>query len=120
MSEPKYAVLKWEDWVGLKDWILNGTVPDDWPRTEEGTFHPPSGKFLIKDAEVIRKQDITSAPIFHAYSSIIMSYVEVLLSLGAEADPETMKRIEGLQEIADHFHRAAVDAELWPTKKLPT
>jgi hypothetical protein len=96
---------------------------EDWEKVRRHEFLNAEEK-LLPDAEVIRKQDITSAPIFHAYSGIVLSYIEVLRSICDSVDNtqelnRITKQINQLQEVADHFHDAALSAELWPTRKLP-
>ena len=59
----------------------------------------------LPDAEVIRQQDITAAPIFHHYSSGINTLIEL-----ADSFAIPVNRLR-LREIADHFHEAAMAAE---------
>lgn len=109
LAPPKYACLKWADWLDILDAL------------DKGHRIGPSMavQMLLQDAEVIRHQDVTSAPIFHAYAGIILSYVEVLSTIG-DPDPYIESEvIQGLQAIADHFHEAALKAEKHPAKKLP-
>jgi len=101
MTLPKYAVLRVADWDQIKS-TLGQHPTDNWDQA-----------FLLDDAEVIRKQDITSGPIFHTYSSIIMSFIDL--------DPNMDHKTKGnLMEIADHFHVAAMQAAQWPGRRLPT
>lgn len=99
---PKYAVLKWEDWrklvggiVSFKEWDVDG--------------------LLLQDAEVIRGQDVTAAPVFHAYASIINSFSDLLASRGVQP----VARHDDLLAIADHFHEAALRSEARADRKLP-
>lgn len=103
----KYVVLKIEDWDDI--------------RTRFSYADPKLidhiDKLPVPDAEVIRKQDITAGPIFHLYSHLLHSYMELLASSAIVMD-ETVD-IDYLLGVADHFHEAAVDADQWPVKKLP-
>jgi hypothetical protein len=101
LNPPKYAILKWEDWELIK---------------RQRSFTGDSlDSMLLNDAEVIRGQDITAAPIFHAYSSIILSFMEFLNpgpGIGSE-------RLNYLQQVSDHFHEAALKSEARDDRKLP-
>lgn len=90
----KYAVLKMDDWE-----LLVGR--DD--------------ALLLADAEVIRGQDLTAAPIFHAYANIIGSFIELMPYLPTAA----RGRCDELLAIADHFHEAALASEARVDRKLP-
>lgn len=80
-------------------------------RGEDGD---PEGKPLI-DAVVLRKQDLTVAPLLHAYSSMILSFIETLDGIGGISEIDK----DSLREIADWAHNEAIDAEVWPNRKLP-
>lgn len=106
-DHPKYAVLKWDDWIRLRNGALEAAAKIAWP---EGL----PDHILVHDAEVIRKQDATSGPVFHLYANLIQAYQDLLDPRG-EADAR-------LTEIADHFHNAALDADqirLHGKSKLP-
>jgi hypothetical protein len=91
MSDAKYIVFKKID---MED------VPVDlWDQVRQ--YIEP-----IDDAEVIRKQDITSGPVFHLYANLIHAFIDLEF-------PPTIPTIlrQELGEIADHFHNAGLDAD---------
>jgi hypothetical protein len=99
-AHPKYAVLKWDDWENLKK-VTAKAIPglDAW---------------RVQDAEVIRQQDLTAAPLFYAYASIIHSFADLASQTG------TPTQYESLREVADHFMGAAETSEaLGEHRKLP-
>ena len=98
METPKYAILKWEDWQTLLNQEPTGACWMD---------------LLVADGEVIRKQDITAAPIFHHYASQINTFIELGKKFGLPFD------FGRLEQIAEHFHNAALDAEALPVHKIP-
>lgn len=59
----------------------------------------------LPDAEVIRWQDIASPQMFHHYSGVILTLIELAKIYDLPLD------IPNLQAISDHFHDAAVGAE---------
>jgi hypothetical protein len=79
-----------------------------------GTAGEAVGKPL-EDAIVLRKQDLTVAPLMHAYSSMILSFIETLSSVGVLSEDDR----DSLREIADWAHNEATDAEVWPDRRLP-
>jgi hypothetical protein len=97
----KYAVLKWSDW---EEFVIKAVV-------QAGIM--PEAPILVDDAEVVRKQDLTSAPIFYLYSNLVRSYIDLV---GPNLSPD---HVVALIEIADHFHEAGLDADEWPGKRLP-
>lgn len=104
MGNNKYAVLKLSDWNRVRRalWASGNSLAAEMDR------------IVLPDAEVIRHQDITSAPIFYHYASGIQSLIELGTTTGIELD------YENLRAIADHFHKAAMEAENHPHKKIPT
>jgi hypothetical protein len=77
---------------------------------QAGRFDNP-----ISDAVVLRKQDLTVAPLLHAYSSMLISFIELSLRNSGITHDEEM----GLRNIADWAHMEATDAEKTPRRKLP-
>lgn len=108
MPAKKYVVFKQSDWDEFTDWLADALRGESCPLP-----------FELGDAEVIRKQDITAAPIFHHYASQLLTMAEMAASTFDVAGPEAQATLRRLREIADHFHEAAVDAEQWPVKKVP-
>ena len=106
-EQPKYAVLKWKDWKLLVDLAHNIGAPDI-------LRHLIASR--IQDAEVIRHQDLTAAPLFHSYASSIHSFMDLLKSRGM-LTPSMEAEMTG---IADHFHDAANKSEALEHRKLPT
>jgi hypothetical protein len=110
-DKPKYAVLKWADWENLTAYEL--------------PYPSAMTPLLLPDAEIIRKQDITSGPIFHMYANLILSYADLLTGDVGNFRPRPSaasdEQLKHLQDVADHFHNAALDAENLPliSKKLP-
>lgn len=95
MDTPKYAVLRWDDWRKVRDAAQTNTP---------GSIHPSVNwphDLLVSDAEVVRKQDITSGPIFHTYANVMYTYREFA--------PIHMR--DSLLAIADHFAEAAAEAD---------
>lgn len=90
--------MKWEVWVAMKERVQDRFV-------NEG--------LLLEDAEVIRHQDITAAPIFHHYASSMETVIELAQHFGAEVD------VEQLRAVAEHFMEAAITSERHPNRKLP-
>lgn len=101
-QEPKYAVLKWKDWQAIREMCVRGMIVST---NEPAPFEEEVDGRVLVDAEVIRKQDYTAAPIFHLYANLIQTFID----MGHTIDPA----------IRDHFHEAAMDAEAWEHKKVP-
>lgn len=97
MSE-KYVVFKRSDWNEL---LISHRE------------HVKS--FQVEDAEVIRHQDITAAPIFSTYAHMIISFRDLLY----RDQPGVPPGWASLTEIADYFAAAADKAEAYPNKRLP-
>ena len=100
-NHPKYAVLKWDDWEHLLEVLELVDDPFEGP-----TAVDMAKAYALEDAEVIRKQDITSGPVFHLYANLIRSFVDLL-----QGPLPITDRYDALQEIADHFHEAANEAD---------
>jgi hypothetical protein len=98
LESPKYAVIKWKDWTDICKQQGSGQDFEE---------------MRLKDAEVIRKQDITAAPIFHHYASQIATFIELGKKFGLPFD------FSELEQIRDHFHNAALDSENLPVHKIP-
>lgn len=88
MAEPKYVVFKRVEW-------------EDARRSGRLNFLE-----CLLDAQVIREKDTTAGPIFHMYSNLIRSYMDLLED--ADALPISRARLE---EVADHFHLAGLRAD---------
>lgn len=102
-AHPKYAVFKWDEFNAMALAIFDGEPIDDLV-----------DRYRVKDAEVIRHQDLTAAPLFYAYASIIHSFADLASQSG------TLTQYESLREIADHFMSAAeVSEALGEHRKLP-
>lgn len=97
----KYIVLDGQKW----DQVLSGHL-----ECPESMFDLVAN-FSISDAVVLRKQDVTVAPLLHTYASIILSFIEV----GALTDEQA----EALLKIGDWAHEEALSAESHPHRKLP-
>jgi hypothetical protein len=69
----------------------------------------------VPDAVVLRKKDLTVAPLMHSYSSMILSFIEVLKGAGHLSEDD--ERV--LQNKAEWAHLEALDAEKMPHRKLP-
>lgn len=72
----------------------------------------------LRDAVVIRRQDLFAAPALDTYANSITIAIDVLTKCqpGGEDDTDVVKR---LQEVADYFHEQAQKS--WETqgRKLP-
>jgi hypothetical protein len=99
LDTPKYAVFKWEDY-------------DEMKIVANGMFASGFEKARIKDAEVIRHQDVFAAPAFFEYAQSIRTAIEILEHLGVPAP-------DHLQGIADYFMGAGERASKCRTTKLP-
>jgi len=99
LEPPKYAVLKWPDFARLS-LIANGMYADDFERSR------------LKDAEVIRHQDIFAAPALFEYAQSIRTAIEIMEKCGVTPP-------EHLQSVADYFMAAGERASKCRTTKLP-
>jgi hypothetical protein len=103
MSE-KYVVFKVDDWDKFVKFLRHedrtGFICSELPES-------------LADAEVFRHQDLVSAPIFYAASSIYQSYLELV---EPNLSPE---RKEDMHVVVDHFFEAAEKATGLPNRKLP-
>ena len=88
---PKYVVLKTADLERERPGLLDMVLEDVEPLT---------------DAEVIRKQDITSGSVFHLYANLIVSFIELM-----EGPHPVVSTYDALRQIADHFHEAANESD---------
>lgn len=102
----KYLVVKREAFDGLEKAV--GFDSNSW--TPENLIAKLRG-FDLDDAEVIRQQDITAAPIFYCYASLMRSYAEL------PGQPED--RVERLHHAGDWAMNAAALAEKHPDRKYP-
>ena len=96
---PKYVVIKEEEY---KTWIKQSpalVVPPPVP---------------IEGAAVIRYQDVFSASVLHSYANAVQTAIEILNVTGGS--PQVMGQ---LVETRDDFHGMAMEAQSYPTKKLP-
>lgn len=96
----KYTVFKTEDWENH----LLALAPVIEAAHARMILPSP-----LKDAEVIRLQDVTAAPLLHAYASITKSVEEVLAARGVTVD---------LTEQSDWAHEAAIRSESM-NRRLP-
>ena len=97
MPNDKYLVIKKTDMAALFK-QYNG--PMDEALLREVT------DLELPDAEVIRHQDIASPQMFHHYSSVMRTFMELASRFQIPGVD-----INRLDEIADHFHQAALTAE---------
>lgn len=97
MSNAKYLVVKKSDLEVLKGHF------------QQNPNYLAAFKIIeaqeLPDAEVIRWQDIASPQMFHHYSGVILTLIELAKIYDLPLD------IPNLQAISDHFHDAAVGAE---------
>ena len=107
MSQPKYIVFKSEDWDAFRDAMI--AHPQGIIAAQDVPTPLP-----VVDAEVIRHQDITSAPIFYLYSQQLHHFIDMAQMVGMPLENEGH-----LLKIAEHFGEAAVKAEQSAKKKLP-
>ena len=97
-ADIKYVVIKMEDWEAE---FLGDLSQEEVEAVES---------FIVRDATVIRGQDVFAGPALHTYANMIG------LAVSLVSDPETQER---LQRIADLFHERAVEADSLVHKKLP-
>lgn len=110
MIDSKYVVFKSEDWSLFADAMGEDGVHQG---GQFGIYITELSDRMLSDAEVIRHQDITAAPIFHHYASAIETILELAQQVGLNVNEAD------LRQVADHFHQAAVAAENHPHRKLP-
>lgn len=99
LDSPKYAVLKWADFAELS-MLANGMYTSKFE------------SLRLKDAEVIRHQDIFAAPALFEYAQSIRTAIEIMEKCG-------VKPPEHLQSVADYFMSAGERASKCRTTKLP-
>jgi hypothetical protein len=97
----KYIVLDGHKWQE----VINGIM--ECPESITDLV----SQFLIPDAVVLRKQDVTVAPLLHTYASIILSFIEV----GGFTEEEE----NALLKIGDWAHSEAISSESLSHRKLP-
>jgi len=112
----KYVVFKSKDfnaWARQMNETLfslghpEGDRPTDISLTE----------MMLRDAVVIRKQDIFAASALHAYADTIQTALEIIEQIGAPlAKSAYIKRLE---ETRDYFFHAAEDAAEVEYPKIP-
>lgn len=95
----KYAVIKVEDFDRILRQFAAG-------KGELALL----GEVLVRDAVVIRRQDVFAAPALHAYASAMAVAITLM--------PEGPDR-RRLIEVADYFHHEATLAEQADFRKLP-
>lgn len=71
----------------------------------------------LKDAEVIRSQDILAAPGLYAYAATAQSMIELLGELGYTDD--TAEQVGKLSVVRDYFFQAAQRAQGIVGKRVP-
>lgn len=98
MDTPKYAVLKWDDWRALRNAACEQDIAFNWPEDMPD-------RLLVSDAEVIRAQDVTAAPLFHMYANLVQTFRDLMTNHISDANDDNLSRI------ADHFHQAGVEAD---------
>ena len=99
---PKYAVFKWDDYKAILEAMRSNGMGD-------GATHVECDR--IKDAEVIRHQDISSPAILGLYSHIVAALGESLQASLSMDYEEKLQHINELRRIGDHFDDAAAKAE---------
>jgi hypothetical protein len=99
LEPPKYAVFKWEHYREMSI-VANGM------------FAKGFEQMRLKDAEVIRHQDIFAAPALYEYAQSIRTAIEIMEKCGVTPP-------EHLQSVADYFMAAGERASKCRTTKLP-
>lgn len=111
LRDEKFVVFKREDW---DRWVLM-VAGEDHEHPESYAPHFLSEN-TVKDATVIRCQDIFAAPALSAYADTITTALEISDLFPREANGQVRS---ALQRSADFFHERAEEARGWPHKKLP-
>lgn len=89
----------------------------DWERRCQVSGLSLLPEMVVKDAVVIRRQDIAAPPILDAYANFYLSIRELLLS--SPVTDETEEHIAKCQELAEYFHEQAT-ASWSADRKFPT
>jgi hypothetical protein len=110
LSEEKYLVFKSNELIELFGKYGLPMDDTDCAPVAEAILTDVENK-RIKDAVVIRKQDVFAGPALHGYAASISVSARVLMSKVPDVATQ-------LQDIADYFHREAVDADA-TSSKLP-
>lgn len=98
----KYVVFKAENWDDFKEGILS----------EKQVEYMETA--LVKDAVVIRRQDIFASSGFYAYAQAIHTAIEMVEQLGFPS----ITKLRELREIAEYFMNQG-DAAKLAQHKLP-
>lgn len=93
----KYVVFKRHDWFGK--------VQDDLGAKK---LQQLTGNYEVRDAVVIRAQDVFAASTFFNYSNQVQTTIEIMMGTFEEITPELGELIEDLSDTADHFHQLGV------------
>jgi hypothetical protein len=108
MKNDKYVVFKKEDWCAFFEECCRL-----WG------FSVPTEPKILPDAIVVRQQDVFASAALDSYANNITAAVEIVKACTSrEAWPTAKPIADRLQEIADYFHEAAVEAAHMQ-KKLP-
>ena len=81
---------------------------------------PPYVDYEVRDAVVIRRQDVFAPPALDAYANLIRAAIDIFVDAGGfvpgvDEEPPAIAR---LSKIADYFHEQAMAA--WDThRKIP-
>jgi hypothetical protein len=116
-TKPKYVVLKTADWkrVQKEAAALFNAHPEKPGEASSAAITIASWDrdLTVLDAEVIRHQDITSGPIFHLYSNIINTFVDLVSGDTAYDDAGELEHVnpDTLRTIADYFHDMGLMAD---------
>jgi len=105
MEDQKYVVFKREDLEKVAPQLFDDLEDDDVSR------------FVVKDAVVIRLQDIFSGPGLHAYANVVQTSIDMIRQLGTPLAQDAY--LERLESLRDFFFSRASDADEVPHKKVP-
>jgi hypothetical protein len=126
VQDEKFIVFRREDFYQMMGAYLPGGGVDCAPVAQD--MQERAEQACLKDAVVIRRQDVFAPPALDAYHNSINAAVEVLErtkeQLLDQLRPDTLAvdlldaEITGLRKIADYFHAQAEAA--WDTdRRLP-